>query len=229
MFEQADQYLKDWAGKILPDTSIDLAAPQEAATGQGVSLYLISLESKPPTYENTRQAWQIGLNYLVTTWAGDPETAHRLLGELVFAALENTEFEIELGKLPADTWTSYRLVPRPYFVIKFPVRKPRQGPVAKYVTQPLSVKEAALTKLYGQVLGPGDVPLSGAQVTIPALRLVHYTDPKGRFILPLVPGSSNLRTVQVKFKSQVLEVTPNADQPNSETTPLVIRFDLPEE
>ena len=172
---------------------------------------------------------QIGLNYLVTTWAGDPETAHRLLGDLVFAALENSEFEVELGKLPAETWAGYRLVPRPYFVLKIPVRKPRQGPVAKYVTQPLSVKDAAVTKLYGQVLGPGDVPLSGAQVTIPALGQVHYTDPRGRFILPLVPGSSNFRTIQVKFKNQVLEVTPSAGQPNSETTPLVLRFDLPEE
>jgi hypothetical protein len=229
MFEQADQYLKDWVGKILPDTRVDLAAPQEAATGQGVSLYLTGLESKPHAYENARQAWQIGLNYLVTTWAGDPETAHRLLGELVFAALENSEFEIELGKLPPETWAGYRLAPRPYFIIKFPVRKPRQVPAAKYVTQPLSVQDTAVTKLYGQVLGPGDVPLSGAQVTVPALRQVHYTDPKGRFVLPLVPGSSNFRTLQIKFKSQVLEVTPRADQPNSETTPLVIRFDPPEE
>ena len=49
MFEQADQYLKDWVGKILPGTSIELAAPQEGGTGQGVSLYLMSLEQKLPT------------------------------------------------------------------------------------------------------------------------------------------------------------------------------------
>ena len=229
MFEEADQYLKEWLATILPGTRVELTAPQEVSTGEGVSLYLMDLEAKPFTHESLKPAWQVGLNYLVTTWAEQPEVAHRLLGELVFAALEKPEFEVELNSLPVESWTCYRLIPRPYFVLKFPVRKPRQLPAPKYVTQPLSVKNTGVTKLYGLAIGPGDVPISGAQVIIPALRQVQYTDMNGRFSFPLFPGPLNFRTVRIKVKNQVQEVTPDPHQPTSEKTPLVIRFDLPEE
>ena len=229
MFDQADQYLKEWIGSILPGTRIDLAAPQENSTGQGVNLYLLDLQSKPPDHESTQKSWQIGLIYLVSTWAEEPEAAHRLLGDLAFAALEEGEFEVEFGSLPVETWAGYRLMHRPYFLLKMAVHKPRQAPAPKYVTQPLSVKETEITRLYGLAVGPGDVPISGAQVTIPALRQVRYTDTNGRFTFPLVPGGPNFRTLQIKFKGQVLEVIPNSNQPNSEKTPLVIRFDLPED
>jgi hypothetical protein len=222
MFDQADQHLKEWVTTILPEAIIKLEAPQETQTGRIVNLYLMGLEERPPTHENHQPSLQVVLSYFVTTWAEQPEEAHRLLGELVFAALGNPEFEVELSSLPATVWASYRLIPRPYFVLKSPVRKLREVTPTKYVTQPLSIKETGATKLYGLMVGPGDVPLSGAQVTIPALRQVQYTDARGRFCFPLVPGPISFRTIRVKVKGRELEVTP--DQPTSENAPFVIRL-----
>lgn len=229
MFEQADLRLKDWIATVLPGTRVDLAAPQEAPAGQGINLYLLGLEAKPLIQESPQKSWPVGLSYLVTTWAEQPETAHQLLGELVFAAFENSEFEVELGGLPMEAWAGFRLAPRPYFVLKTPFHKARQTPVPKYVTKPLSVVETDTRRFYGLAVGPGEIPISGAQVTIPALRQVRYTDANGRFVFPLVPGSIKFMTLQVKIKGRVQEISPDPQQPNSETTPLVIRFELPEE
>lgn len=227
MFDQADHQLKAWVATILPDATIKLEAPQEGQAGRGVNLYLMGLAERPPTHESRKPSLQIALSYLVTTWAENQEEAHRLLGELVFAALEKNEFEVEFDTLPALAWSGYHLTPRPYFVLIVPVRKLREVPPTKYVTNPLSIRGAETSQLFGLMVGPDNVPLSGAQVTIPALRQVQYTDAKGRFCFPLVPGPISQRTIRVKVKDRELEITP--EQPTSEDAPLVIRFDVPEE
>jgi hypothetical protein len=227
MFDQADHQLKEWAAALLPEATITLEAPQEGQAGRGVNLYLMGLAERPATHESPQPSLRIVLNYLVTTWAESPEEAHRLLGELAFAALASPEFEVDFDTLPVLVWASYHLIPRPYFVLNVPVRKLREVPPLKYVTTPLSIRGAETTRLYGLTVGPDNVPLSGVQITMPALRQVQYSDARGRFVFPLVPGPPAQRMIRVKVKGRELEVTPT--QPTSEAEPFVIRFDVPEE
>src|SRR5208283_5349055 len=120
--------------------------------------------------------------------ADQPEEAHRLLGEIVFAAMDDPEFEVDLSPLPVNVWRAFGVPPQPSFILKVPVGKEKPKPKVGIVRQPLVVKWASLTSLHGIVLGPGDVALSGARVEFPGLDLVTHTDSNGRFRFSTVPS-----------------------------------------
>ncbi|HZH77837.1 MAG TPA: hypothetical protein VEY88_17555, partial [Archangium sp.] len=42
-----------------------------------------------------------------------PERAHHVLGQLVFAAMEEPEFEVDLAPLPVALWSALGVPPRP--------------------------------------------------------------------------------------------------------------------
>jgi len=71
------------------------------------------------------------------------------------------------------------------------------------------------------------VPLAGATVEFPALRLAEHTDAKGHFRFATIPAEPHTRQLRVKAKGRELDVM--VDQPGSEQEPLVIRFDIKEE
>src|SRR4051812_17449817 len=105
MIDQLDTTLVRWAGKILGDINVTLTPPQPAVSGQGVSLYLLEIVHMPVGRGLRLTPSQISLRYLITAWAEQPEEAHRMLGELVFAALAEKEFEVEQERLPLSAWT----------------------------------------------------------------------------------------------------------------------------
>jgi hypothetical protein len=161
------------------------------------------------------------LRYLVTTWAQEPEEAHRLLDELVFAAMDAPAFEVELSPLAVETWVALDIVPQPCFVLCVPLRRERTEPETKLVLVPLEVRQAAIVDLWGTVLGPGDVPLMGAFVELPALHIRTRTDAKGRFRFAAVPRESDAWHLLVKAKGRQFEVV--VEQNGAEGKPLTIR------
>ncbi len=227
MIDQTDKRLKDWAATVADGVPISLAPPDDAQTGQGVSLYLLELAPQPPSGIARRLPLQLSLRYLVTTWADTPEEAHRLLGNLAFAAMESTEFEAELEPIPLAAWAAFHAVPRPAFVLRVPLRVERPEPSTKLVRKPMVVKTALITSLIGVVVTPDDVPLAGATVEFPALQLTVHTDAKGHFRFPAIPAEPPTRQLRVKAKGRELDVT--VDQPGSEQEPLVIHFDVKEQ
>ncbi len=224
MIDDTDKHLKDWVTSVLGATEVSLTPPAPAPTGQGVSLYLMALAPAPPARSTRRAPLQVMLRYLVTTWAEDPEAAHRLLSELVFAALGDPEFEVDLDPLPASTWEAFGTAIRPAFVLNIPLRVEQPEPPYKPVLVPLVVHSAPLLSLVGVVLGPHDTPLAGARVELPSQSLAVYTDRNGRFRFGAVPGEPRTKQLIVRARGRVESVA--VAMPPNEGEPVVIHIDL---
>ncbi|MPZ48124.1 MAG: DUF4255 domain-containing protein [Dehalococcoidia bacterium] len=217
--EDADQRLADWVGSVLTDVAVSFDPPQAEAEGRGVSLYLYEVRPEAPLRSRTPPL-QASLRYLVTAWAPTQPEAHTLLGELIFAALDHHEMELEAESFPAEAWATFGVAVRPSFVLRVPLRRERQEQPSKLVRQRLVVQTAALVPLRGVVLGPEDIPLAGARIEIASLNLSTATDGRGRFVFPSVPGGANPTTLRVIAKGKELTLAARA----ASDEPLVIRF-----
>jgi hypothetical protein len=227
MIDQLDTKLAQWAGGILGETDVAFAPPQPSAPGRGVSLYLMEIVHTPVGRGVRLTPLQIILRYLVTTWAKQSEEAHRMLGELVFAALANTEFEVEQDPLPISAWAGFGVPPRPSFILRVPLRQERPEKRAPLVQHELVVKAALMRSLSGLVLGPGNIPLMNARVELPALQLATETDSSGRFYFAAVPAQPPARQLRVRARGQEVLVTMETGAPAD--APLVIHLQLTEE
>ncbi|MDY7227267.1 carboxypeptidase-like regulatory domain-containing protein [Hyalangium rubrum] len=226
MIDQVDQRLKAWVGRVVGDMPVSLATPDRSSLEEGVSLYLLELGALPPARTGRRVPLQFSVCYLITVGAQTPERAHHLLGELVFSALEIADFEVELSPVPLELWATLGVPPRPAFRVRVPVRRERAEPNVQRVRFPLVLRSASPEELRGRVVGPGDVPIPGALVELPSLKLGTRTDARGYFHFPLVPPVESLGGLEVRAKGEVLHVGAEALTPNQE--PLVIRLPLKE-
>lgn len=225
MIDKADQQLKAWVSSVTSPVEAVLSLPDDDATEIRIVLYLMDLAQAPIPRGTNRPPLQVLLRYLVTAWAPEPEEAHRLLGELLFAALEKPEteppeFEVITEPLPVEVWTALGTSPRPSFFLRMPLRRERTQKQAPLVRTPIVIS-TQMNQLDGVVYGPESIPIMGAHVEVSALGLSTYTDAKGRFHFPALPSSApvNLK-VQAKGKEINLSLAPAA----SRDGPLEIRL-----
>lgn len=222
MIDQIDQRLQAWVMQTLPGATVTLDPPGSERSGQGASLYLFELIDDPPLRGQQRTPLQAAARFLVTTWAGQPEDAHRLLSNLLFAAMEMTDFQVELSPLPATAWTTFGLPPQPSFVLRVPLQLARPQPPVPRVRHPLDVQPVPLATLQGQVLGPDDIPLADARVMVEGLDAVARTDASGNFHLDTLPAGPANRRLRVRAKGQ--ELTIDTRIPPPDDRPVIIRF-----
>lgn len=222
MIEQIDQRLKDWATHVSGATTITLTPPTNSQTGQGVGLYLLGIAPAYPAHTMGRPPLQITLRYLITVWADKPEEAHRLLDQLAFAAMENSEFEIEFEPLSTQDWLAFGATPRPAFVLRVPARFVRPEPETPLVKAPLVIQTSPTMSLSGQVLGPNNAPLSDVRVDLPSLQLTDRTDAHGWFRFATVPAEPRLKRFRISAKGRQIEIELEPSPSMSE--PLVIHF-----
>ncbi|XXF77107.1 carboxypeptidase regulatory-like domain-containing protein [Myxococcaceae bacterium GXIMD 01537] len=228
MIDLVDQRLKAWTGRVLGEVPVSLAAPDPRSVENGVCLYLLELGSLPPPRTEKRPPLQLAACYLVTVGAESPERAHFLLGELAFAAMDEKDFEVDLTPVPVAVWTGLGVLPRPSFRLRVPVRRERAMPAVPRVRLPLVAHALPISdSLAGVVVGPGDVPVPGALVELPSLRLSTRTDARGTFRFPSVPPASTLGRLEVRARGEVLAL--GAEALATEGSPLVIRLPLKEE
>jgi hypothetical protein len=228
MIDEVDRRLKDWVGTVLKQVEVSLGPPKSAEPGRGIGLYLMEVAALPPPSGARLPPLQVALRYLVTSWSEDAEEAHHLLGELLFAAMENTDFQVELAPLPAEAWRAFGVSPRPSFVLRVPLRQERKEAKAKPVLAAPTVRTVALVGLHGVVRGPNETPLAGAEVQVPALRLATHTNHTGGFYFAAVPADGQTKTLRVKARGRELSVTTNENYPDA-SNPLLIRFDKMED
>jgi Pvc16 N-terminal domain len=226
LIEVIDWRLKDWVSSVIENVLVSFRTPG-AETADSVGLYLMELREKKPPSTGTRPPLQLSLRYLVTARATEPEQAHNLLGRLVFAAMENPEFTVQLEPVPAAVWSAFGVPPQPCFLLDVPLRQERPMPAVGLVRQPLIVSTAPLTAFRGIVMGDGDIPLSGARVEVPAMRLFAVTDRKGVFHFDALPAGRPIQLV-VHAKGKALPFTA-AGHRVSQDSPFVIQFPVLEE
>lgn len=227
MTDNIRERLADWVGRVLADAAVVFAPPEDGQPGAGISLYLYELAPFAPPADSRRLPLQLTLRYLVTAWAGKPDEAERMLLDLAFAAMEHAEYEADFSPLPVTAWTAFGVKPRPSFVLRVPARRPRPAPPVPRVRKPLVMQAVPAVTLFGMVLGPGDFPLAGAHVQIPAMQLSTRTDAQGRFRFAALPAEPRGRHLRVTAKGRTQDMT--VDQPDSAGEPIVIHFDLGEE
>jgi len=226
MIDLVDQRLKDWVNTVINQVA-SLGPPNQQKAGQGVGLYLMEIAQAPPPSTGKLSPLQLALRYLVTAWSDRPEDAHRVLGELLFAAMENPDFEVERDPVPITIWTAFGLPPCPSFVLRVPLRKERPDARAKPVRMPLTLMSSPVIGFHGLLLGPRGIPLADSRVEMPALRLSTSTDYKGRFHFSCVPAEG-VKLLRIKAKGRELSVSSNDNYPDS-MKPLVVRFNSLEE
>lgn len=223
VIREIDEGLERWVASVVGGTvNISLGPPAIAENKSSVGLYLLEVSEIPPASGSKPAPFQIELRYLVTASAPDPKDEHELLEALIFAAMERPETKVDLKPLTSEEWSAFELAPRPSFSMRVPLRKERVLPVAKRVTQELVIKPARLRPLDGLVLGPGDVPLFGAEVELPSTHARARTDLAGKFEFGATPVTEEIELI-IRFKG----ITKRARASTSK--PLVIRLDSVEE
>lgn len=223
MIERVDEKLVEWVGGLLGEIEIWLGAPEERQT-DGVGVYLMDLLPSSPAHLTRRAPLQVTLRYLFTTWAGKPLDAHRMLSTLLFAALANPEFEVELEEVPPPVWQAFGVRPRPSFRIRLPLRVEREDLTARRVGGPVELRRAPLYPLRGVVTGPAGVPVANARVELPSCSLSAMTDPRGRFAFDAVPALSS--AMQVRVIARGREMVRGLDPKEIHEGELIIHFDL---
>jgi len=226
VIDQVDQLLKEWVTKVIPEVQIDFGPPGEPKDKQTVGLYLIELLPLAPASDFRRLSPQILLCYLVTTWAAGPEDAHRMLGNLVFAAMEDSRFEVELMPLPAQTWSALRINPQPSFMLRYPFRLERETPQVPVIKKPLAIQKVPMDGLEGIVMTPENVPLANMRVELRDYQLATHTDTKGRFRFGGVPQQPSTKRfcIEGRGRKMLVEVEHKAEGKE----PLIIHFDVTE-
>lgn len=221
MIQEMDQRLTAWVESVLGSVPLFLDPPT-LTFQHGIGLYLLELVGSPPPRTSHRPPLQLLLRYLVTAWAEEPEAAHRLLGDLVFAAMESEAFTVDLAPLPAATWAAFGLAPRPSFLLCVPLRKERPEPATKPVREPLVIHPTPFATLQGTVLAADDHPRAGVQVELVELQRSTRTDGQGRFAFASVPVTP--LTLRVRTREQELTMpTPTT----ADALPIVIRLTPP--
>ena len=207
MIQNADRGVRDWAAGVLPGVEVALGPPAEPGSSARASLHLAELADGPGirTEHGKPPPVQIELRYLVTTAAPAPEEAHDLLGRLLVAAVERTEYQVDLTPPPGAMWTALGVAPRPAFTLRVPLVVERQAPRAKTVRE-VRLSAGPSRSLRGVVLGPGGQPVAAASVELPALGLHATTDRRGRFAFGRVPSGPGARRAVVRARGKQTSV-----------------------
>jgi hypothetical protein len=226
VIDQGDQSVAEWIGSVLDGVDVSFDPPaREVAEKAIVSAYLLDLLPASASADNRRTpSQQLQLRYLITTAAKNPFEAHRMLGELVFSAMEHEEFQVDLEPLPPAAWQALNLAPAPAFILRTLLIRPR-AQADRFVNQTVDLSASTVVSLNGIVVGPGNQPIVNARVEYLATGAVSRTDNKGYFHLVATPPSSKASSqflIQAKGREQSLSLKPKEMQ----NQPVVIHFDV---
>ncbi len=230
MIDIIDAALVEWAAKATNKAApVSLSAPS-AGGGQAISLYLLEIVDEPLRRSGSKPPVHPVLRYLVSTSAGDPQAAHRLLADLLYTAMGDPTYEIELAPVSNEIWAGFNLAPRPSFILRVPLpdedkRRPGREP-GKTVRQrePSMDSGVPAVPLYGILLGPEDIPLMNARIELPNLFRSAYTDTNGAFVLQGVPAAPKEKTLLIKARKR--EKTVKIQTTGTPDHPEIIRFNL---
>jgi hypothetical protein len=210
MIERVDQEIREWISSILTGVEVVLGLPSDDAKAGQIGLYLMDLSRSNSARVGKLPPYKIDLRYLVTARSPLMDEAHRLLGELVFAALqkpekEAPEFEVVVEPMPVEAWAALGVAPQPSFILRAPLRLERPEPALPVVREPVVLHPSPMRALSGVVYESGGMPIMGARVEILTLGIATRTDESGRFRFAGVPSTGQLKLL-VQAKGQTKEI-----------------------
>jgi len=228
MIERIGQEIRDWIGSVITGAEVVLGLPSDDAQSAQIGLYLMDLSQSNCARVGKLSPFKINLRYLVTARSPRAEEAHRLLGELIFAALQKAEkgapeFEVVVEPLPVEAWAVLGSAPQPSFFLRAPLRLERPEPAVPIVKEPVVLQPSPMRSLSGAVYESGGMPIMGARVELLTLGIATRTDEWGRFRFAGVPSNGQLRLL-AQAKGQTKEIDYSVGD-----EPLEIRLHLLEE
>jgi hypothetical protein len=191
-----------------------------------VGCYLLSLVPDSPARGLHRPPVQAAARYLVTTWAPQVADAHRLLGDIFYAASQRADMEVEHEELPALLWHSLGVRPQPALVLRSTVRWSQVATPAPPVRGPIQIQLTPMAIVAGTIVSPSGIPIAAAEVRMGATETPVWTDPDGRFELHTA-GTDAPHTIIITARgvTRTVPVSPIAGAP----APVTVVFDPTEE
>jgi hypothetical protein len=202
--DEVTESLRAWVEGVLAGYAVKVVGTREQpVNGSGVILRL--LNAMPIGAPRIDQSpYVLRLDYLVSVASDDPLVEHRLLGELLFAAMAGADFEPRSMTEAAEAVRAAGSPVMAGIVLSARLRREPDARKAPLVREPLVVDAQMTAALVGTVLGPGDRPVMDAVVEIPAFNLSALTDQDGRFRFAAAPsGTRPIRVVARKHRQRV--------------------------
>ena len=233
MLAETDQKLAQWAESIIgKEAIVSLATPSRAGHGDSSMVNLYLMEVIPQSVfrqmelDKIRRKHPLKVNcrYLINTRSKSPEKAHKLLGNLLFAALQEPSYEVERAPLSFEAWRAFDIPPRPSFMLNVPVVHEFPEPDLPMVESGIGLDNAPMGKLKGRIYGPRDIPLVGLRVTLPTLKRSSLTDVAGQFYFPAIPSQPPVKTLEVKGKRKNKPISITIEEAEQDEDGLLIRL-----
>lgn len=227
MLDETSRTILAWASDVSGVEHTTLSLPDSSLSTPQVSVLLTDFSDHPPMRGNGRSPLQFIARYHVLVAAPDPEDAHRILGELIFAALENPTFDVDLHPIDSGHWQAVGAAPLPSFMLRIPVRRPRPESKAPYVRKPITIQMEPQSVLEGTVSSPDNAPVPSARVELLATgdsgaAASTFTDVAGRFRMTVGPISQDSR---VRVSARNFSVTARIDDAIDSDGIVRLRFD----
>jgi hypothetical protein len=223
MIDEADDRVLAWARNILGHDQVSLGLPASADNQDEVRLHLLEISLEPTRQTTKHTRLTLLLKYLVTARSATAVTAHRMLSELLVAAVHNPEFQIDRTPLPVSVWHALGVPPQAAFQFRTQACKDFPVTPAKMVRR-VMLETVQVGALHGSVLGPEEIPLADSTVELPQISMSTRTDGHGRFAFSMVPDKG-ITTLLVRAKGREQSFDISANPPDA---PLTIRFEMEE-
>jgi hypothetical protein len=207
---RATRALVDWIGDCVGDVAVAAATVTSAPEAGRIELRLAAITPVSEPRAIDRRSATIALDYLVTLRLDDPIAEHQALADLAFAATEDERYEVA-GQGAGELCAALGLPRMAGIVIRTQANRshvPKRAPL---------VRAAAVTHLVplgtveGVVLGPGDIPVAGATVSLSGVQRAVRTDGDGRFSFTAPAGQP--ARIAVRGRGATAEAVANPDVP----------------
>ena len=207
MFENADTLTQTIVDRIQDASGASVRANRMADPVQPdmVDVRLLALHPKrEPSGANRPQV--VLIDYLVTIRGEDALHEHRLAVDMLFALAGEAELEI-LDQPATAACTAIGIAPAAGFVVRGAVTRVPAARDIPIVRHPLVARASMLGFVQGTVLGPGDVPVSGALVSIAGAEGAAHTGQDGRFKIPSPPDAGETIRLKAQARGQEAETS----------------------
>lgn len=196
--EDVSTDLANWVSSCLKDIKPTLVSASKQDIGDGAEIRLVRANPSPEPRARDRVNLTVSLDYLITLKSPEPLVEHRLLVELAMAAMESADFQIIDQAMALELCRSMGLPSCACLLVRAELRRSRALEQAPLVRSPAVTRLMDLNSVEGTVVGPGDVPVAGAVVSLNLSDRRVVTGPTGKFRFPIPSGVAARATVKAR-------------------------------
>ena len=198
-----------WITLQVPKVSVAATAVGQPREGPGIALALVRAVPCAIPLSLDRKRAVLALDYLVTVSLSDPLAEHSAVASLAFAALESPDIEIAVDYPVSEACRAIGLAPSAGLVLRTEARRERVLARAPLVRELPIVSVGLLAQAEGTVIGPNNIPIAGAIVTLDGSNRQVTTGPDGRFRFAVPEGTRPHITARARSREITSTLTPD--------------------